>query len=290
MNNTKYVVISISLLYTVFRRVETGKVSQFPNNVLNSMQIDNVSRSNNMVEQFIVPVHFDTREADIQKLREEIYNFCVENARDFIPDHDCVEVTGVSKLDQLDLRIYVQHRGNWSNDLVTAIRRNRFFTALPDIFRNIPIYAPGAGDPGLGEAAKPMYYVTIPDSQARENMEQTKREKAAKKWDYKSDNDNSGDESDGSSKKGKKPTPSTRDSDSTAVGLELKPSGTRRRRNSANSLRPQTSGTDASGRRSTDAPEIEELRGLLAYSQSTGRRKQTPQGNDPFSVPPPPRR
>lgn len=44
MDGIKYIVLNISLLYTVFKRVETGKMSQWPNNVLNTKQIDNVSR------------------------------------------------------------------------------------------------------------------------------------------------------------------------------------------------------------------------------------------------------
>lgn len=251
-----------------------------------------------MMEQLLVSVHFDTKHEDIQKLRQEIYYFLLENGRDFIPDMDCVEVTGINNLNQLDLRLYIQHRGNWSNDVQTAMRRNKFFTALPDIFRKIPIYAPGAGDPSLGESSKPMYYVTIPDEQAQENVAKAKREKEAKRWDYELD-DGSSAESDASSsskKKGKKPDFSTRDSDSTAVGLDVNTTG-HRRRSSGNGLRPQTSGTEATsmGRRSTDSrrDDLEEIRGLLQYSKSTGRRKPTPQSNNPFTPPmppPPPRR
>lgn len=292
MENSKYVVEQISLLYTVFKKVESGKIAQWPNNVLNTKQIENISRSKSMQEQVVVSVHFDTKHEDIQKLRQEILQFTIDNSRDFVPDLDNVEVIGVSKLDQLDLRIYVKHRSNWSNDLLTAQRRSKFFCALAEIFRKIPIYAPGGGDPAVGEEGKPMYYVTVSDEQARAQMEKAKADKMAKRWDHDnsdgdSDSDDSGSESISSknSKKNKnKKDKSTSSSASTAVGLDLNITGHRSRSPFGDHMRPGTtdSQSDATGRQSTDTrnQDIEEMRGLLHAGSKKGRRKPVPGGSN----------
>src|ERR1700753_4246101 len=48
------IVERISLLYTVFKRVQSGKTVQVPNIVLNGLWIDNITRSKAMREQISV--------------------------------------------------------------------------------------------------------------------------------------------------------------------------------------------------------------------------------------------
>ncbi|TGZ76227.1 hypothetical protein EX30DRAFT_266358 [Ascodesmis nigricans] len=297
MDGSKYIVEQISLLYTVFKKVECGKTAQWPNNILNTKQIENVSRSKFMQEQITVSVHFDTKYEDIQKLRQELYMFMNDNSRDFVPDLDNVEVTGINKLDLLELRIYIKHRGNWANELQTAQRRSKFFCALADIFRKIPIYAPGGGDPSLGEQGKPMYYVPVSDEQAREQMEKAKVDKLSKRWDYESSSSDSDSDSGSSkkSKKGKRKSQSEHNSassTSTAVGLDLNTTGHRTRSPFSDSRTPHNNLMHSvSGRRSTDThtshsrrEDIEEVRGLLHAESVRGRRKPVPgsQQHTPF--------
>lgn len=107
--DNKFVVVHISLLYTVFRRVDNGKTSQVPNNILNTQWIENVSRSKQMQESIKLAVDFGTSFEDIQALKEEMAKFVKENNRDFRPDFD-IEVAGVNNLDQLQLNIQILHK------------------------------------------------------------------------------------------------------------------------------------------------------------------------------------
>lgn len=175
------VVEHISLLFTVFKKVNTGKMTQTPNVVLNTQWIQNVSRSNAMKEQLLLYVHFDTTLEDIQLLKTEIQNFVrdKDNSRDFQPDVD-VEVTGIAEMNKLELKVEIRHKSNWANETVRAARRSKFMCALVLALRKIPIYAPGGGDAVLGSSDKPTYSVTVSDEQAaaaRDAYAKTKEEK-----------------------------------------------------------------------------------------------------------------
>lgn len=175
------VVEHISLLFTVFKKVNTGKMTQTPNVVLNTQWIQNVSRSNAMKEQLLLYVHFDTTLEDIQLLKTEIQNFVrdKDNSRDFQPDVE-VEVTGIAEMNKLELKVEIRHKSNWANETVRAARRSKFMCALVLALRKIPIYAPGGGDAALGSSDKPTYSVTVSDEQAaaaRDAYAKTKEEK-----------------------------------------------------------------------------------------------------------------
>ena len=161
------VVEHISLLYTIFRKANSNKLTQVPNVALNSLWIDNVSRSKAMREELLIYVHFDTTLEDIQLLRQEMQNFVrdKENCRDFLPDIE-VEVTGIAEMNKLEVQVEIKHKSNWSNETVRAARRSKFMCALVLALRKIPIYAPGGGDAALGSSDKPTYSVAISDQQA----------------------------------------------------------------------------------------------------------------------------
>jgi small-conductance mechanosensitive channel len=105
------IVEHISLLYTVFKKVDTQKLTQVPNIVLNSLWIQNVSRSKAMKEQLLMFINFDTTLEDIQLLKNEMQAFVLdkENCRDFQPDID-VEVTGIHEMNKLELRVEIKHK------------------------------------------------------------------------------------------------------------------------------------------------------------------------------------
>ena len=111
INDEAMVVERISLLYTVFKGVATHRTRQAPNSVLNGLWIDNVSRSKSMRERLQVYISFDTTLDDVQLLKKEMQNFVRdrENSRDFEPEID-VEVTGVSKMDNMELTIEIRHK------------------------------------------------------------------------------------------------------------------------------------------------------------------------------------
>ncbi|KAL1301819.1 hypothetical protein AAFC00_006007 [Neodothiora populina] len=168
----KLVVDHISLLFTVFRRVagtDIGRMVQIPNNVLNTLWIENVSRSPYMKEQLTLDVSFDTSFEDVQILKSELLTFVTDkdNSRDFLPDID-IEVLGTSDMSKLQLRIEIRHKGNYGNEILRAARRSKFMCALVAALRRVPIYGPGGGGDALGSSDNPTYSVTVDDGYARE--------------------------------------------------------------------------------------------------------------------------
>ncbi|KAJ5787126.1 Mechanosensitive ion channel MscS [Penicillium paradoxum] len=148
VNDVPFIVDRISLLFTVFRNVKDHRVTQVPNNVLNSLWVDNFSRANAMHEQLTIPVAFDTTFAEVQLLREEMESFVRdrENNRDFQPDVD-IELGGVGDMDKLQLRVDIRHKSNWSNETIRAARRSKFMCAFVLAVRKVKVRAPGVALP-----------------------------------------------------------------------------------------------------------------------------------------------
>ncbi|TQS32788.1 hypothetical protein Golomagni_06887, partial [Golovinomyces magnicellulatus] len=159
------VVDRISLLYSVFTRLDTMQVVQIPNIQLNNLWIDNISRSKAMLECINLDVSFDTSFEDIELLRLEMERFVrsPDNSRDFMPDFH-ISVSSVNSLDMMSLCITIKHKSNWHNDGVRATRRSKFMCALAVALKKIPIYGPGGGSDALGGPANPTYSVSVTDA------------------------------------------------------------------------------------------------------------------------------
>ena len=182
ISDTQLVVERISLLFTIFKEIKTHKTTQVANIVLNTIWIDNVSRSKAMREQLLVYVSFDTSLEDIQLLKNEIQNFVLdkENSRDFQPEIE-VEVTGIASMDKMELKVEIRHKSNWSNEAVRAARRSKFMCALVLALRRVPIYGPGGGGAALGSNDQPTYSVAISDAEAAERRNEFSAAKDAKR-------------------------------------------------------------------------------------------------------------
>ncbi|KAI9052194.1 hypothetical protein LZ554_003553 [Drepanopeziza brunnea f. sp. 'monogermtubi'] len=174
------VVEQISLLYTIFKRIDTMKMVQVPNIVLNNLWIENVTRSKAMKEQLDMFISFETSLEDIELLRAEMEAFvrAPENARDFQPDI-VLEATGIGSMDKLQLKVEIKHKSNWANETVRAARRSKFMCALVVALRKVPIYAPGEGYEPLGTHNNPGYTVSVPDSWAANAREEASKAKEA---------------------------------------------------------------------------------------------------------------
>ncbi|KAF4625131.1 hypothetical protein G7Y89_g13038 [Cudoniella acicularis] len=175
------VVEQISLLYTIFKRIDSMKMVQVPNIVLNNLWIENITRSKAMKEQLDMFISFDTSLEDIDLLRKEMEAFIrhPDNSRDFQPDL-ILEATGIGNMDKLQLKIEIRHKSNWHNETVRAARRSKFMCALVLALRKVPIYSPGGGNEALGGPNNPGYSVAVPDewaAQARENAGKAKNGK-----------------------------------------------------------------------------------------------------------------
>ncbi|KAK1987865.1 mechanosensitive ion channel [Colletotrichum cereale] len=176
------IVDKISLLYTVFTRIDRMQVTQVPNITLNNLWIENVTRSKAMKEVIDLNVSFDTSFEDLELLRLELETFVrnSENSRDFMPDI-AIGVGGVGDLDKLQLKIAIKHKSNWHNDAVRATRRSKFMCALAMALKKIPIYAPGGGSEALGAPGNPAYSVAVSDQFASAARDQASKEKEAKR-------------------------------------------------------------------------------------------------------------
>lgn len=176
------VVERISLLYTMFRKVKDHKRSQAPNIVLNSLWVDNISRSKAMREAITINCSFDTTFEDIEHLRREMQEFVLakENARDFQPEVE-IECLDMESLGKLQLKIECRHKSNWSNESVRAARRSKFMCALVLALKKIPIYPPGGGGAPAGDKANPNYSVAINHDDAVSNKSQFDKDKNAKR-------------------------------------------------------------------------------------------------------------
>ncbi len=176
------VVEQISLLYTVFKRIDTMKMVQVPNIILNNLWIENVTRSKAMKEQLDMFISFDTTLEDIELLRSEMEAFVrsPENSRDFQQDI-ILEATGIGNMDKLQLKVEIRHKSNWANENIRAARRSKFMCALVLALRKIPIYAPGGGGEPLGGPTNPGYSVAISNDWAAEARDKATAAKEAKR-------------------------------------------------------------------------------------------------------------
>ncbi|KAI0397179.1 serine/threonine protein kinase [Xylariaceae sp. FL0594] len=174
------IVERISLLYTVFTRIDKMQVVQIPNIVLNTLWIENVSRSKAMKEVIDLNVSYDTSFEDIELLRLEMEKFVrsPENSRDFQQDIT-ISVSGVGDLDKLQLKITIKHKSNWHNEAVRATRRSKFICALAQALKKVPVYAPGGGGEALGGPTNPTYSVSVSDAEAAAARDKAAMEKEA---------------------------------------------------------------------------------------------------------------
>lgn len=180
---TEYLVVEqISLLYSVFKRIDNMKLVQVPNIILNSLWIENITRSNAMKEQLDMFISFDTTLEDIETLRTEMESFVQhpDNSRDFFPDI-VLEATGIGNMDKLQLKIEIRHKSNWHNETVRASRRSKFMCALVLALRKVPIYGPGGGGEPLGGPTNPGYSVSVSDSWAADSREKATKAKEAQR-------------------------------------------------------------------------------------------------------------
>ncbi|OLL24586.1 putative MscS family protein [Neolecta irregularis DAH-3] len=155
INGTCFVVQEINLLYTIFKRTDNGKITQIPNNILNSQWIENIRRSSSMTESISLNVNFNTSFEDIERLKAEMLAFVKGNSRDFKTDFD-ITVSEIPALDTMAISVSIQHKSNWQNDSLKSQRRNKFMCALVCALKEVGIGGPG---PSLGAPSNPFTVV-----------------------------------------------------------------------------------------------------------------------------------
>ncbi|KAL8349004.1 hypothetical protein RB598_001998 [Gaeumannomyces tritici] len=160
---TACVVKRVSLLYTVFRRVDTGSDMQIQNQQLVMKRVENITRSGANRQWLSMFVDFTTSFQDLAALRRELAAFVAapENRRDYMPDVTC-GLVGVHELNKLELRCSVAHRSNWANERLRAARSNKFYCALLAAVRKIQLSQPA----GPGAMGRPVYTAHIGEEAA----------------------------------------------------------------------------------------------------------------------------
>lgn len=268
IGDSHYVVDKISLLYTTFRRVQDYKKTQVPNIVLNSVWIDNVSRSKAMREQVNIFVSFDTSLEDIESLKKEMITFVrdKDNARDFQPDIE-VEVIGLAEMNKLELKIDIRHKSNWANEAVRASRRSKFMCALVLALRKVPIDPPGGGYAPAGDKANPTYSVAISDEEARHNASTFNDDKDKKRLIPLLQ----GDTKSGLGKSTSVDALSKVTSGTSATGEAAALQGLNKRNLAADPARDDEEREEALDRKRSN--DIESVRGMLRRESTTGRRR-----------------
>lgn len=254
------VVEHISLLFTVFKKVKSNQLVQIPNIVLNTLWIENISRSQAMREQLTIPVDFSTTFEDIQLLKTEMSRFVndKDNNRDFFPDVE-IQTAGINEMDKLELLINISHKSNWANETVRAARRSKFMCALVLALRKVPIAGPGGANADLGSSDNPTYSVAISDAVAVKNKQDFVEKQEASRL-----------------------VPSRKTTDS-KVPDRLGPLSETKAMSMLNERSPAVDGARDStaafygfrdvDRNKSEMQELEEVRGVLRRTTTRGRRK-----------------
>ncbi|OLN97139.1 putative MscS family protein C2C4.17c [Colletotrichum chlorophyti] len=176
------IVEKISLLYSVFRKVDSNNTTQIPNIDLNSMWVENVSWSGPVRERISVQIAADTSFDDIERLRSRIRDEvrAPENRRDFRDDVD-VELMSIGDMSKLEVYIEAEHKSNWNNEHVRRIRRNKLMTAVVSSLRAVAANGPGGGNAALGDETRPTYQVLVSEETAAAAKQKFQDEKTASK-------------------------------------------------------------------------------------------------------------
>jgi hypothetical protein len=255
----------IALLYTVFKRITNGKTVQIPNIVLNTLWVENITRSKAMREQVSVFCDFATSFEDINLLKAEMLTFVRDpvNSREFHPDIE-IEVVSIAEMNKLELRVEIRHKSNWSNESLRASRRSKFMCALVIALRKVPINGPAGGDAELGTKEKPSWSVAVPPADAIEAYKKFQEEADAAR--LQPLNTSSGDD-----------TAATTGTDYLG-GEGHAVTSLNNRRPGLDTIRDDTwdarDDTSTIGRPSMDGrPDLDEVRGLLRKASSVGKRK-----------------
>ncbi|KAG9669215.1 hypothetical protein KCU99_g7523, partial [Aureobasidium melanogenum] len=183
INNTNMAVEQISLMYSVFRQIDSGSIVQISNMVNNAAWIRNISRSKPMKESYDFAISAKTKFPAIENLKTELQAFVLapENRRDFQSAID-VELISVGNLKELKLRVRICQKSNFANDSLYSRRRTKFMCALLSALRKHDIKSPGGGGPPpVGSWENPGYSVAVTDAEAQEARAKYEAEEEAKR-------------------------------------------------------------------------------------------------------------
>ncbi|ANB14777.1 hypothetical protein AWJ20_2384 [Sugiyamaella lignohabitans] len=144
--NSTMSVSEISLLYTVLKDTSTGVVRQAPNAVLNTLWIDNTTRSGPMSTPFTFTLGLpETSAEDIEVFKDRLNQFLAENHRDYMPN-PYVQITNYEDLDRIALTVSVTYRNNFADGTLLGNRRTKLLKFFAECVNSIPLHIPRRAD------------------------------------------------------------------------------------------------------------------------------------------------
>ncbi|ODQ65481.1 hypothetical protein NADFUDRAFT_47128 [Nadsonia fulvescens var. elongata DSM 6958] len=162
ISNNSMVVMELALLYTVFRKTADGKICQIPNSILNTLWIDNYSRSGMQGDYIgLVCGLPETTPEDIDRLHDMINQFCLDNPKDFNAN-PWFQVSDIG-LDRIEISINMTHRNNFADIALYGNRHTRFLKFLGQCIHEIPLHLP-RNDDNYSDPANAMFVRTIDNS------------------------------------------------------------------------------------------------------------------------------
>lgn len=154
INGDSFFVKEISLLFTVFTRTGDNTIVQAPNSVLNTLWIDNLSRSG--PQCFAIKLYVglpDTSLAQIQAFKERVNQFVLDNPKDYF-ENPFISCTDLPDLDRVCLYLSVTFTNNFSDGGMFSTRRNQLIEFVGRLINDLGLRVPrredtSATDPGL---------------------------------------------------------------------------------------------------------------------------------------------
>lgn len=144
LNKESYTVKEIRLLSTIFLDSSSILV-QAPNNILNSLFIQNIRRSPQMSETFTFDVGYATTFEDLERLREKMLTFLQSERRDYHPVFD-VNIKDIPAQEKMTLSADIKYKSNGQQSAIKAKRRNKWISALKAALLDLKVFGP-SGDP-----------------------------------------------------------------------------------------------------------------------------------------------
>ncbi|TFK44710.1 Mechanosensitive ion channel-domain-containing protein [Crucibulum laeve] len=144
LNKETYTVKEIRLLSSVFHDSNSVLV-QAPNNVLNTLFIQNMRRSP-QAKTFAFDVSYSTTFEDLERLRDKMLEFVKAERRDYHPIFD-VAVKDFPDQEKMSLTADIKYKSNGQLGALKAKRRNKWICALKAALAEVNIYGP-KGNPG----------------------------------------------------------------------------------------------------------------------------------------------
>lgn len=135
-------VLSINLLSTVFEDANTNVIRQASNAVLNTLFIDNITRSPpQSIELYLTLGLPDTKFSDLEEFRRRMTQYLNDHPRDYKGSF-FFQVIGQPDLDRIQLLLIVTCRNNQVDSDLFSMRRTRVLEFVARCIHDIPLHIP----------------------------------------------------------------------------------------------------------------------------------------------------